>query len=73
MVLGVEALDYNPLIKLYRQLTPDMRTEWEKAHILSLKDLRFAQKFSISARSGTGILSVSPVGSFRSFCRFWIA
>jgi ubiquinone/menaquinone biosynthesis C-methylase UbiE len=45
VILGVEALDYNPLIKLYRQLTPDMRTDWEKAHILSLKDLRFAKKF----------------------------
>ena len=45
VILGVEALDYNPLINLYRQLTPDMRTDWEKAHILSLKDLRFAKKF----------------------------
>lgn len=45
VILGVEALDYNPLIKLYRQLTPDMRTEWERAHILSLKDLRFASGF----------------------------
>lgn len=45
VILGVEALDYNPFIKLYRMLTPDMRTEWEKAHILSLKDLRFAKKF----------------------------
>ncbi len=45
VILGVEALDYNPLIKLYRQITPDMRTEWEKAHILSLKDLRFAKRF----------------------------
>jgi SAM-dependent methyltransferase len=44
-ILGVEALDYNPAIKLYRWLTPDMRTEWERAHILSLKDLRFAQRF----------------------------
>lgn len=44
-ILAVEALDYNPLIKLYRLLTPDMRTEWEKAHILSLKDLRFASRF----------------------------
>ncbi len=44
-ILAVEALDYNPLIKLYRKLTPDMRTEWEKAHILSLKDVRFAQRF----------------------------
>ena len=23
-------------------MTPDMRTEWEKAHILSLKDVDFA-------------------------------
>lgn len=45
VLLAVEALDYNPLIKLYRQITPDMRTEWEKAHILSHRDLRFASRF----------------------------
>jgi hypothetical protein len=44
-ILAVEALDYNPLIKLYRTITPAMRTEWEAAHILSLKDLRFASRF----------------------------
>lgn len=44
-ILAVEALDYNPFIKLYRTLTPDMRTEWEKAHILSLKDVRLARSF----------------------------
>jgi ubiquinone/menaquinone biosynthesis C-methylase UbiE len=44
-ILCLEALDYNPLIKLYRILTPEMRTEWEKAHILSLKDVRFAERF----------------------------
>jgi len=44
-ILCVEALDYNPFIKLYRALTPDMRTEWEKAHILDLKDLEFAERF----------------------------
>jgi hypothetical protein len=43
--LAVEALDYNPIIKLYRQITPEMRTDWEKAHILSLSDVRFASKF----------------------------
>ena len=26
-------------------LTPSMRTEWEKAHILSLKDINFAKYF----------------------------
>jgi SAM-dependent methyltransferase len=40
-----EALDYNPAIKLYRRMTPDMRTEWEKSHILSLADVRFARRF----------------------------
>ncbi len=44
-ILAVEALDYNPIIKLYRMLTPDMRTEWEKAHILDLNDIKFASKF----------------------------
>jgi SAM-dependent methyltransferase len=44
-ILAVEALDYNPAIKLYRALTPDMRTEWEKAHILSLRDVDFARRF----------------------------
>lgn len=44
-ILAVEALDYNPLIKLYRHFTPDMRTEWEKSHILSLKDVEFARRF----------------------------
>lgn len=46
-ILAVEALDYNPAIKLYRHLTPDMRTEWEKAHILSLKDVDFAARFFV--------------------------
>ena len=44
-ILAIEALDYNPFIKLYRHLTPDMRTDWEKSHILSLKDVKFARRF----------------------------
>jgi len=30
-LLALEALDYNPLIKLYRKMTPEMRTDWEKS------------------------------------------
>jgi len=45
VLLGIEALNYNPVIKLYRQLTPHLRTEFEKEHILSLKDLEFASRF----------------------------
>lgn len=44
-ILCVEALNYNPVITLYRWATPSMRTDWEKNHILSLKDLRFAKRF----------------------------
>ena len=46
-ILAVEALDYNPMIKLYRKITPNMRTKWEAAHILSLKDVNFAKRFFI--------------------------
>lgn len=44
-LLAMEALAYNPLIALYRKFTPDLRTEWERHHILSLKQLRFASNF----------------------------
>jgi SAM-dependent methyltransferase len=45
VILAVEALDYNPFIKAYRMLTPSMRTEWEKNHILSLRDVNFGERF----------------------------
>lgn len=44
-VLAVEALDINPAIKLYRMMTPEMRTDWEKRHILNMKDIKFAKRF----------------------------
>lgn len=44
-ILATEALNYNPLIGLYRKLTPELRTEWEKEHILSLKDVRAAKQY----------------------------
>jgi ubiquinone/menaquinone biosynthesis C-methylase UbiE len=44
-ILCVEALSYNPIIQLYRELTPSLRTEWEKKHILSLREVRFARRW----------------------------
>jgi len=44
-ILAYEALDYNPIIKLYRYLTPHMRSEWETSHILDLRDVKFARRF----------------------------
>jgi SAM-dependent methyltransferase len=45
IILAYESLNYNPALKLYRFLTPEMRTDWEKKHILNLKDIEFAKKF----------------------------
>jgi ubiquinone/menaquinone biosynthesis C-methylase UbiE len=44
-ILAAEALNVNPLIRLYRRLTPSMRTDFEKAHILSLGEVKFARRF----------------------------
>lgn len=45
VLLGFEALNYNPAFKLYRRLTPHLRTSWEKEHILSWRELRLASYF----------------------------
>jgi len=45
IILAAEALRYNPLIRIYRKLTPQMRSKWEEEHILSYRDLRFASHF----------------------------
>ena len=44
-ILAVEALDINPLIKLYRMRTPKMRTAFEAKHILSLSEVKFGERF----------------------------
>jgi SAM-dependent methyltransferase len=44
-ILCVEALNYNPAIKLYRRLTPRHRTDWEARHILSLREVRYARRW----------------------------
>ena len=43
--LAVEALGYNPLVQLYRRMTPILRTKWETEHILSMKDVSLARHF----------------------------
>ena len=44
-ILAVEALSYNPAIRWYRRRTPQLRTEWESRHILSLREVRIAQRW----------------------------
>lgn len=40
-----EALSYNPAIQWYRNRTPELRTAWEKEHILGMKDVRLAKQW----------------------------
>lgn len=44
-IIATEALKHNPLIHLYRQRTPQWRSEWEVEHILTKKDIDFARKY----------------------------
>lgn len=44
-LLGVEALGHNPVIQLYRDLTPKLRTEWEAKHILKMKDVQMGERY----------------------------
>ena len=44
-ILCLEALAYNPFIRLYRTMTPSLRTEWERRHILGLRELEYARQW----------------------------
>ena len=45
VVICSEALGHNPMIQLYRRLTPSLRTEWETRHILRRADVTMAREF----------------------------
>ena len=44
-IVCLEPLAHNQFIQLYRKLTPNLRTKWEKAHILTLKNINTAKKY----------------------------
>ena len=44
-ILAVEALAHNPLIQLYRDATPHLRTDWERQHILRCSDIQLARRW----------------------------
>jgi SAM-dependent methyltransferase len=43
-IIAAEALGYNPVIRAYRKLTPQLRTSWEADHILTGKELNIARR-----------------------------
>lgn len=62
-VLCVEALAYNPVIQLYRNRTPHLRTDWEKRHILSMREVRFAKQW-FNVENVRFFLMASPLATF---------
>ena len=62
-VLCVEALAYNPVIQLYRNRTPHLRTDWEKKHILSMREVRFAKQW-FNVENVRFFLMASPLATF---------
>ena len=50
VIIAYEALAHNPLIHLYRRMTPQLRTEFETNHILKVGSLKLAKKYFKSVR-----------------------
>jgi ubiquinone/menaquinone biosynthesis C-methylase UbiE len=44
-VICIEALGHNPVIRMYRHMTPHLRTLWERDHILRKADLALARHY----------------------------
>lgn len=44
-IIAIEAQGSNPLINLYRERTPHLRTSWEAKHILSFQQVQQARAF----------------------------
>ena len=62
-ILCIEALAYNPVIQLYRDRTPHLRTDWEKKHILSMKEVRYAKQW-FNVENVKFFLMASPLATF---------
>jgi ubiquinone/menaquinone biosynthesis C-methylase UbiE len=62
-ILGVEALGYNPFIQLYRDRTPELRTAWEKKHILTMRDLNLAKRW-FKVENVRFFLMAAPLATF---------
>jgi len=65
-MIAIEALRHNPLIHLYRKLTPHLRTEWEVGHILGVHDLDRARAYFGEVQARFFHLAVLAAVPFRN-------
>lgn len=66
----IEPLAYNPVFQLYRKITPHLRTEWEKEHILSAKEIKLAKKYFKKVETNFFHLTTLFCVPFRKFLFF---
>lgn len=60
-----EALAHNPLIRAYRNRTPELRTPWEVDHILKREQIRMAEKWFASVKPNFYHLATLAAVPFR--------
>lgn len=72
-LLGVEAFGHNPVIQLYRELTPLLRTKWETKHILKMHDIRRAERLFQRGETRFWHLAVLGAVPFRNTAFFGLA
>lgn len=64
-IVCIEALRHNPLIHLYRKMTPHLRTEWEVDHILKVNQLDLSKAFFAEVHAKFFHLAVLAAVPFR--------
>lgn len=62
-ILCAEALSHNPFIQLYRNRTPQLRTDYEKRHILGVRDIKLARRW-FRVENVRYWLMASPLATF---------
>jgi ubiquinone/menaquinone biosynthesis C-methylase UbiE len=65
-----EALGHNPLINLYRKVTPRLRTEWEARHIICKNDLELAKRYFNKVEMNFFHLATLTAVPFRKMRKF---
>ncbi|MBE0481534.1 MAG: class I SAM-dependent methyltransferase [Dehalococcoidia bacterium] len=66
----IEPLAYNPLIQLYRRITPHSRTAWETEHILTRTSTVLARKYFVTVQTRFFHLATLAAAPFYNFPGF---
>lgn len=69
-IIAIEALGYNPIINLYRKMTPHLRTAWEMDHILTKAQVKQGLKYFDTVRIKYFHLTTILAVPFRRFTIF---